>query len=347
MARLLRIGFLLIASLAGACQGDGDSRLPEFELSGSTMGTTFSVKLVAPPESLATDSSAMESLQTQITMALEHIENLTSTYRESSELSRFNASAATQWVTASMELCEILAQALELSRDTNGAFDITVGPVVNLWGFGPNGDVADPPTQHEIDAAVARVGYQQLATDCSKPAIRKDNANVYVDLSGWAKGYAVDQVAAALNAAGLADYLVEIGGEMRASGHNAEGLAWAVAIEAPVFAGRNIQTILRLTDRGIATSGDYRNYFEHQGKRYSHTIDARSGRPVSHALAAVTVIDRSAAFADGMATALLVLGPEAGPELAEKLGVAGFFLIRSQAGVEELTTSFFDALNIR
>jgi thiamine biosynthesis lipoprotein len=345
MSRSIRIVFLLVALLASACQSD--SRLPEFELSGSTMGTTFSVKLVAPPESLATDSSAMASLQTQISAVLEHVENLTSTYRDSSELSKFNASAATEWVSASPELCEILAQALELSRDTNGAFDITVGPVVNLWGFGPDGDVVDPPAQHEIDAAAARVGYQQLATDCSKPAIRKENVNVYVDLSGWAKGYAVDQVAAALNAHGLVNYLVEIGGEMRASGYNAEGLDWAVAIEAPVTSGRTVQTVLRFTDLGIATSGDYRNYFEHEGERYSHTIDTRSGRPVSHALAAVTVIDRSAAFADGMATALLVLGPVAGPELAEKLGVAGFFLIRGQAGFEELTTSFFDALNIR
>jgi thiamine biosynthesis lipoprotein len=340
MSVVFRIGLAITALIVGACEHD--SRLPEYELSGNTMGTTFSVKLVAPSASLQRDA-----LQEKIVATLERVENLASTYRDLSELSIFNANRSTDWIASSPEFCEVIETALQVSRSTGGAFDITVGPFVNLWGFGPDGDVRNLPTQEQIDSAAFRVGYERLQTDCSVPAIRKDRDDVYVDLSGWAKGYAVDRVAELLNDNALADYLVEIGGEMRLRGHNADSLDWAVAIEAPVGSMRAAQTILRLTDRGVATSGDYRNYFEHEGTRYSHTIDARSGRPVSHALAAVTVIDPSAAFADGMATALLVLGPEAGPALAEKLGVAGYFLVRGHAGVEELTTSLFDAMKIQ
>jgi thiamine biosynthesis lipoprotein len=340
MTATFRIGLALTALLVGACEHD--SRLPEYELSGNTMGTTFSVKLVAPSESLQRDV-----LQQKIVATLERVEDLASTYRDLSELSKFNANRSTEWIAASSEFCEVIDTALQVSRSTGGAFDITVGPFVNLWGFGPDGDVRNPPTQEQIDSAASRVGYERLQTDCSVPAIRKNRDDVYVDLSGWAKGYAVDRIAELLNDNELANYLVEIGGEMRLRGHNADNLDWAVAIEAPVESMRAAQTILRLTDRGVATSGDYRNYFEHEGTRYSHTIDARSGRPVSHALAAVTVIDPSAAFADGMATALLVLGPEAGPALAEKLGVAGYFLVRGHTDVEELTTSLFDAMKIQ
>ncbi len=340
MTVVFRIGLALTAFIVGACELD--SRLPEYELSGNTMGTTFSVKLVAPSAPLQRDV-----LQEQIVATLERVENLASTYRDLSELSIFNANRSTDWIASSPEFCEVIETALKVSRSTGGAFDITVGPFVNLWGFGPDGDVRHPPTQEQIDSAASRVGYERLQTDCTVPAIRKDRDDVYVDLSGWAKGYAVDRIAELLNDNELADYLVEIGGEMRLRGHNADNLDWAVAIEAPVDSMRAAQTILRLTDQGVATSGDYRNYFEHEGTRYSHTIDARSGRPVSHALAAVTVIDQSAAFADGMATALLVLGPEAGPALAEKLGVAGYFLVRGHTGVEELTTSLFDAMKIQ
>jgi thiamine biosynthesis lipoprotein len=337
---VFRIGLAITAFLLGACEHD--SRLPEYELTGDTMGTTFSVKLVAPSESLPRDV-----LQQQIVATLDGVENLASTYRDLSELSIFNANPSTEWIAASPEFCEVIETALQISRSTGGAFDITVGPLVNLWGFGPDGDMRNPPTQDQIDSAASRVGYERLQTDCSVPAVRKDKDDVYVDLSAWAKGYAVDRIAELLNDYELADYLVEIGGEMRLRGHNADNLDWAVAIEAPFDSTRAVQTILRLTNRGVATSGDYRNYYEHEGTRYSHTIDARSGRPVSHALAAVTVIGPSAAFADGMATALLVLGPEAGPALAEKLGVAGYFLVRGHTGVEELTTSLFDAMKIQ
>lgn len=337
MTGVFRFALLTTLLLVGAC--NKASRLPEYELTGSTMGTTYSIKLVAPAESVSKDA-----LRQQIGDTLEQVEQLASTYRDLSELSAFNANRSTDWITVTAELCGAIEQALDVSRRTDGAFDLTVGPLVNLWGFGVNGAAVQPPAQAEIDSALSRVGYKRLQTSCSVPAIRKDSHDIYVDLSGWAKGYAVDRLATLLDENALTDYLVEIGGELRVRGHNADRLLWAVAIERPEDSMRAPQTIVRLTDRGLATSGDYRNYFEYEGRRYSHTIDARSGWPVSHALAAVTVIDQSAAFADAMATALLVLGPEGGPALAEKLGIAGYFLVHGQTGIEELTTSFFDKI---
>jgi thiamine biosynthesis lipoprotein len=317
----------------------GDARLPELELSGSTMGTTFNVVLVAPDEGVAG-----ESLESSIAATLSGIDELTSTWREDSELAKFNANPSTDWILVSAELCSAIERALDVSRLSDGAFDVTVGPLVNLWGFGPDGRAGEPPADALIEATMAYVGYEGLLTRCSEPAMQKRHGGMYVDLSGWAKGHAVDKVAELLDEYGLRDYLVEIGGELRVRGHNAEGRKWAIAVEAPSTTTRRPHSVLRITDKSVATSGDYRNYFEHDGQRYSHTIDARTGRPVTHDLAAVTVVSESAAWADAMATALLVLGPESGLALAEKLGIAGYFLVRSKTGIEELTTSSFELL---
>jgi len=334
-----RLGFLFAVFTMFACQDS--SRLPEYELAGATMGTSFNVKVVAPPDELP-----MEALRQQIRDKLDSIEKLTSTYIKESELSMFNANPSTDWIDVSAELCIVVEQALNLSRETDGAFDITVGPLVNLWGFGAEGIANRPPTTDEIQSALSRVGYRRLQTRCDAPAMRKQQSDLYVDLSGWAKGYAVDELAALLDKRALSDYLIEIGGELRAQGLNAEGRKWAIAIEKPDPNGRDVQFVLRLTDMGVATSGDYRNFFEHEGVRYSHTIDTQSGWPVSHALAAVTVIDESAATADALATALLVLGPERGLAMADKLEIAGYFLLRGPAGVEAVTTPVFDRMYI-
>jgi len=317
----------------------GDARLPEFELSGSTMGTTFNVVLVSPHEGVAG-----ESLESRIAATLSGIDELTSTWRADSELAEFNANPSTDWISVSAELCSAIERALDVSRLSDGAFDVTVGPLVNLWGFGPNGRPGEPPDDALIEATMAYVGYEGLLTRCSEPAMQKRHGGMYVDLSGWAKGHAVDKVAELLDEYGLRDYLVEIGGELRVRGHNAEGRKWAIAVEAPSTTTRRPHSVLRVTDTSVATSGDYRNYFEHDGQRYSHTIDARTGRPVAHDLAAVTVVSESAAWADAMATALLVLGPESGLALAESLGIAGYFLVRSKTGIEELTTTRFELL---
>ncbi len=333
MTRLFLISLLALA----AC--GSESRLPQHELSGNAMGTTFNITLVDPAEDFAD-----EALRSRIDATLERINNLASTWKPDSQLSLLNDQQTTDWIAVSDELCAALESALEIGRLSDGAFDITVGPLVNLWGFGPEGMVTTPPSDEALASAMESVGYDLVDTRCEQPAVRKAHARVYVDLSGWAKGHAVDMVAMLLDDEGFTNYLVEIGGELRVRGHNAARENWAIAVEAPSTLQRRPHSVLRVTDTSVATSGDYRNYFEHDGVHYSHTIDARTGRPVSHGLAAVTVVNESAAFADAMATALLVLGPEAGPVLATNQQIAGYFLVRNASGIEELTTPEFDLL---
>jgi len=335
--RLSRLLLLLPALALSAC---GDSRSPQLELTGQAMGTTFKVVLVEPPETMATDT-----LESELVAELQAIDLLASTWRDDSELTAFNLDLSIDWIPVSKDFCGLLESALSVSKVTGGAFDLTIGPLVNLWGFGPNGEIIEPPSAAEIAEAQNRVGFDMLEADCAERLVRKDIPDLYVDLSGWAKGYAVDQLAELLNSRGIDNYLVEIGGELRVKGQNPKGSKWAVGIEAPSTSARVPHAILHVTDTSVATSGDYRNYFEHDGQRFSHTIDARTGRPVRHDLAAVTVVNASTAYADAMATALLVLGPDKGPELARKLGIAGYFLVRNQTGIREITTPDFDRLS--
>lgn len=329
--------FLLPALLTAlvAC-GDSARERPVQELVGSTMGTTFSVKVVAPPENLD-----LPALQRDIQAVLDGINNAMSTYLDDSELSRFNASDSVDWIEVSPELCHAVEAARVVSEFTGGAFDVTVGPLVNLWGFGPSESAFEPPGNDTLTAAMQDIGYTKLGVDCTMPALRKASAGVYVDLSAFAKGYAVDQVAELLDARELPDYLVEIGGEMRMRGNNTRSEPWAIAIETPDRSARTVQTVVHLSDAAMATSGDYRNFFEHEGRFYSHTIDPRTGYPVAHNGASVTVVADTAAFADAAATALLVLGPDAGMELAEQQSIAAYFLLRLGSEFEERMSSLF------
>lgn len=324
---------LVAAVLLTACGGE---MRPSHELTGTTMGTTFSVKIVAPPRPLQ-----LESLRDEIRVLLEAVNQRMSTYIEDSEISLFNSSPGDEWVPVSAELCASIEDAQAISRLSGGAFDVTVAPLVDAWGFGPAIAVDTPPDDATIRALLADTGYGYLDADCSIPALRKRGSGVRVDLSAWAKGYAVDRIAGLLASHNVSDYLVEIGGELRGHGLNARREPWSIAIETPRTAGRSVHKVVRLTDFAMATSGDYRNYFEHDGRMYSHTIDPRTGHPVAHEAASVTVVADSAAFADGIATALLVLGPDAGLALAEREEIAAFFLLRLGDGFEErVTTSF-------
>ena len=318
-----------------AC-GDSARERPVQELVGSTMGTTFSIKVVAPPENLD-----LPELQREIQAELDGINNAMSTYLDDSELSRFNADDRTDWIEVSPELCHAVEAAQVVSEFTGGAFDVTVGPLVNLWGFGPGESAVEPPGNDTLTAAMQDIGYTKLDVDCTIPALRKASSGIYVDLSAFAKGHAVDEVAALLDARALPDYLVEIGGEMRMRGSNARSEPWAIAIETPDRSARSVQTVVHLSDAAMATSGDYRNFFEHNGRFYSHTIDPRTGYPVTHNGASVTVIADTAAFADAAATALLVLGPDAGMELAEQQSIAAYFLLRLGSEFEERMSSLF------
>lgn len=309
----------------------------EVEISGSAMGTQFSVKLTDPGANAA-------RLQQEIERSLADVEHIMSTYMPDSEISRFNASASTAWQEVSQAFCFSVEDALALSILTGGSFDITVGPLVNLWGFGPDNVVDEPPADAEIAALLESIGYEHLQTDCSRPALKKDIPELLLDMSAFGKGFAADRVADLLEKQGLLDYLVEIGGEMRLAGMNADGKKWAIGIEAPLVGQRRPRMVLRLTDTAVATSGDYRNYFEAGGQRYSHTIDTRTGRPVTHALASVTVVDASGYRADALATALLVMGPEKGMQLATRENLAVLFLLRGENGIDERSSPAFEQL---
>jgi thiamine biosynthesis lipoprotein len=268
-----------------------------------------------------------------------------STYLPDSALSRFNAAPVAAWIDVPEHLAVVLDAALQLSRESAGAFDATVGPLVNLWGFGPpdprdsEGKTTGVPDPARIAAVRARVGYDRLEVQDRPPRLRK-SAPLYVDLSAIAKGHGVDRVAHKLHAAGCSDLLVDIGGEVRAEGASPSRRAWRIGVEVPdpqSFGG--IQRVIELQGMAAATSGDYRNFRDLEGKRYSHTIDPRTGYPITHNLASVTVLHSSAMWADGYATALNVLGPEEGFALAERLGLAALFVVRDDAGYEERYTA--------
>jgi thiamine biosynthesis lipoprotein len=311
--------------LALAACGDAAVDWPVQELVGSTMGTTFSVKVVAPPADLD-----LASLQQDIQGTLDAVNQTMSTYIDDSELSQFNSNTSTDWVAVSSELCRAVEAALIISDFTNGAFDVTVGPLVNLWGFGPSEAVATPPGDDQVALTLSDIGHAKLHTDCAVPAMRKDVPGIYVDLSAFAKGHAVDRVADLLDERALPNYLVEIGGELRLRGINGKGENWAIAIETPDRASRTVKTVVLLTDTGMATSGDYR-----------HMIDPRTGFPVTHNGASVTVVADTAAFADAAATALLVMGPDAGLALAEEQSIAAYFLLRLGTEFEERMSTLF------
>lgn len=324
-----------IIALAPAC-GKQAADPATWELQGSAMGTTYSIKLAQPLADLN-----REQLRLDIDAKLAVLEHSMSTWMPDSELSLFNAARTTDWFRVSVLLCSVISDAQTISRYTSGAFDITVGPLVSLWGFGPDGTQSEPPAAERIAELLRSVGYKHLHTDCDRPALRKDKPELYVDLSAFAKGYAVDELAKLLNAYAIENYLVEIGGELRLSGFNDSGEPWAIAIETPARRGRSVQRIIGLTDTALATSGDYRNYFEHDGRFYSHTIDPVTGRPVTHNAASVTVLAMPAALADAMATALLVLGPDDGMAFAEVNDVSAYFLLRDNGRIAERMSSRF------
>lgn len=301
------------------------------------MGTTYNVKYV-----LAEGEKEVEGLQEEIDAELVNINKLMSTYDTTSELSRFNQYRYSDNFEVSKETLTVVNEALRLARLSDGVLDVTVGPLVNLWGFGPNKRPEKVPTQADIDAVRDYVGYEKLST--TPTGLMKANPMLYVDLSTIAKGYGVDEVAAILDAHNLQHYLVEIGGEMRVKGERGDGSEWLIAIEKPVTTERAVQKVVSIGTNAIATSGDYRNYYEEDGKRYSHLIDPNTGSPITHDLVSVTVVNPSSMIADGLATAFNVMGWERAINLAEQEQLAVFLIRRTADGFEEYATPEFDKL---
>jgi len=330
-ALLLAASFLLFTLLSGC------SKQPQIvSHQGPTMGTSFTVKWVS------SDADRDARLPAQIDQLLVAVNNSMSTYQKDSELSRINQMPAGVSVALSEGLTQVLKKALEISESSAGAFDVTVGPLVNLWGFGPDGRVIHAPDEQEITLLQQRVGSHYI--ELSGNRLNRQR-NVYIDLSAIAKGYGVDKVAELLENAGITAYLVEIGGELRARGVKPDNSHWKIAIEAPVSGERQVQRIIEVKDVGIATSGDYRNYFEENGIRFSHTIDPATGMPIRHKLASVTVLASDCASADALATAMMVLGPEKAEAYAEDQGVEALLIIKADEGfIEKMTPGFKDYL---
>jgi thiamine biosynthesis lipoprotein len=287
------------------------------------MGTTYNIRYL---QDISVDPN---QLKTTIDEALIELNAKMSTYINDSELSTFNKSNSTQWQPIGPELLFVVNHALAVAKKTEGTFDPTIGPLVNLWGFGPSGK-RKVPTDIEISETKKRVGFQKIQINEEKSLWRKNTADVYVDLSASAKGYGVDKVAKLLLNKGLSNFMVEIGGEIRTSGSK-NGKPWVIAIESPSRdkTKKSYQKLLKLNSMAMATSGNYRNFFKEGKKHYSHTINFKTGKPISHTLASVSVVDKESCMnADALATALMAMGLDNGLKIAEKLNIPAYFIYK-------------------
>jgi len=314
-----------------------------YQLDGRTMGTSYRIQLWEFPEEVDENE-----LAEQIQRLLDRLDReLMSTYAADSELSRFNRSAPGQWFPVSPETAYVVAAALQVSALSDGYFDVTVGPLVELWGFGALQRYGIPGDD-EIRSLQQRVGYENLSVRQNPPALLKSE-DLRVDLGGIAKGYGADVIADHFDALGMQNYFIEVGGELRIRGWRADGSAWVPAIERPQTGSSQVYEVLQTDGQALALagSGDYRNFFEYQGQRYSHEIDPFTGRPVTHNMAAAYVIADTALMADALTTAFMAMGPERAMRLAAEQGMAAYFILRDGDGdnfTEQYTPAFADYL---
>lgn len=337
--RLPLLGCILLLLLA--CSAEPPQQM--LRISGPTMGTSYHISWIG------SDPSVRQVVQQDVDQRLLAINRSMSTYDPDSELSMLNRGQLPAdeqgWIPLSADLTEVLALALQVWHDSAGAFDVTIGPLVNLWGFGPQARPEHIPDPVRIEQILSAVGSDAIVLDADNERLQLQKP-VYIDLSAIAKGWAVDEVAAILERHGILNYMVEIGGEIRTGGSKPEGDPWRIAIERPPLQndGREVALVITPGNIGLATSGNYRNYFEEDGVRYSHTIDPVSGYPVQHNLASVSVLHESTALADAWATAFSVLGAERSLSLAEEHGLAVLLLTKDASGFIQQTSSRFNEL---
>lgn len=321
----------------------------QIKLEGRTMGTTYHVSYIDDGKTANLPEPAV--VQQQLDDLLKEVNNQMSTYQKDSQISLFNRSELVDTpFPISDDFARVVKEAIRLNKITEGALDITIGPLVNLWGFGPDKRL-NSPTAEQVAERAASVGIEklQLVQTGKQSALIKKVPHLYLDLSSIAKGFGVDKLAEHLHQLGLHNYLVEIGGELRGKGLNLSGKPWQIAIEKPNFEqGVSVETVVPLEDRAFATSGDYRNYFEdEQGNRLSHIIDPKQFKPIRHNLASITVIADKTMTADGLSTGLFVLGAEKALEVAEKEKLAILLIIKKGQGYETKMSSEFKRLEYR
>ncbi|POA46849.1 thiamine biosynthesis protein ApbE [Pseudomonas sp. MPR-ANC1] len=326
-------GLVILAGILAGC-GNGDS-MESF--AGPTMGSTYSIKYVRHA-GLAEPAQ----VRSEVEGILGEVDRQMSTYRSDSDIERFNALPAGRCNTMPAPILELIRVGEQLSEQSEGSYDLTVEPLMNLWGFGPQGREEKVPSAAALAEVLQKVGHQHLHIDGDQ--LCKDAA-VEVDFNSIAAGYAVDTIAARLDAMGIHDYLAEATGELKAKGRKLDGSPWRIALEEPRDDQQVAERVISVDGYGVSTSGDYRHYFLQGGRRYSHTFDARSGAPVLHNLASVTVIHPSALMADGLSTLLLILGPERAWDYAEKHDIGAFFVIRADTGFVIRTSKAFERLS--
>ena len=291
------------------------------EISGQTMGTYYKISIIDEAD------VALKSINSALAGTLEEINTMMSTYIAESQISRFNSSGSDGWFEVSRDLAFVSRNALDIYQQTNGLFDPTIAPLVNLWSFGPDQKPSGIPTDEDLAMIRDSIGGDKLQIRDQPPALKKSTPSVRLDLSAIAKGFAVDRIAEYLISQGLPNFLIDIGGELRAGGTNLTGQPWRVGIEKPqTQTTQTIQQVISISERSIATSGSYRNYFEQDNKRYSHIINPETGYPIEHKLVSVSVISDNCMMADGYATALMVLGPQRGFDFALQYGLAVYMI---------------------
>jgi len=337
--RAAKLLFLFVALLAfTACSPQQDGH---FVLVGQTMGTSYHITVVRDGSTHADQKILQQAIDQQLILISQQM----STYIDDSELSLLNKALVGDWVSVSSNVFDVLLLSLELGWISGGAFDITVGPLVNLWGFGPEPSGPDNtvPAASDIQYLLSNTGFTHIELNLENSRVRKTSA-VALDLSGIAKGYAVDKISDLLLYAGYERFMVEIGGEIRLRGNSPRRAPWRIAIEQPDSSSfGSARQAISIVDAALATSGDYRNYFEVAGKRYSHTIDPLTGYPVDHSLASVTVIAETSAYADALATAMSVMGSEKGLQMASEQGLAVYMIIKTEEGFVDKYSEAFSA----
>ncbi|WP_415759903.1 FAD:protein FMN transferase [Pseudomonas sp. LT1P18] len=323
----------MLAGILSGC-GNGDS-LERFD--GPTMGSRYSIQYVRH-----SSTPGPKAVQAEVEKILAEVDQQMSTYRSDSDIERFNDLPANHCQKMPEPILELVRVGEQLSSQSEGSYDLTVEPLLNLWGFGPQAREEKVPSAEALAEVRQRVGHSHLRIDGDQ--LCKDAA-VEVDFNSIAAGYAVDTIAAKLEAMGIHNYLAEATGELKAAGKKLDGSPWRVALEEPRDDQQVAERIIAVDGYGVSTSGDYRNYFEQGGRRFSHTFDARTGAPVLHTLASVTVIHPSALMADGLSTLLLILGPERGWDYAQTHDIGAFFVIRADTGFVTRTTQAFERLS--
>jgi len=324
---------IVLAITLSACQPETPIA-KQAVFSGPIMGTEYRVTVIYD------NGVDLTALEQDIVAAMQRVNQSMSNYIVGSELSRFNASKAgdRQWISKEFQV--VMAESIDIAKRTGGAFDVTLASVINLWGFGPEGGITEQPSNQKINELRDSTGYQKLSLKGRQ--LSKEHDALIINLSAIAKGYAVDKVAEALLRKGIEHFLVSIGGELRAQGHSSDGSLWRVGIEKPHILG-GIQQIAVLDNQAIATSGDYRNYHIIDGRKFSHTIDPKTLKPVFHKLALVSVISDATSTADALATALMAMGEKRAIEFAEREKLAAYLVIRedNEAGFKIHVTEQF------